>query len=65
MNLTVLGLGADPRFFKDAEDRSLNSSTIEEPLPLTYREWHSSDFEGLLCIFDCLDLLDFLSFFLC
>jgi hypothetical protein len=62
MNLTVLGLGADPRFFRDAEVCVQQNPAVEEPLPLTYRE-QAPEQDPLLYAFELLfngDLIDML-----
>jgi hypothetical protein len=64
MEFTVLGIGADPRMFRDAFVAGDSGVRLEQSSPLIYHEQPSDNWEALLLIFDFLDPLEFLFFWL-
>lgn len=66
MSFTVLGLGADPRIFRDLSEREGRGGLPAEQSILTYKAQSLEDADPLRFfggLFDFLDLLDFLSLF--
>jgi len=58
MELTVLGVGADPRMQRNGSYALVTDESVVQGLVLTYREQTSDDWGGLAVLLDFLELFD-------
>ncbi len=62
MGLTVLGIGADPRIFKESDAIIKVTPRIDTGLVLTYQEQPTDNFGVVGDLFDLLSAIDCFSF---